>query len=104
MVSKRDLNFLSRDFENLEIPKDKKYLLNYFRKEVQQAFLKYFFVFGDYSNFVDHTGHYCQQRWLKILHQKLIDLESIHNDAKKNLDFSLLTKIESGKFKFKKEN
>lgn len=103
MVSKRDLDFLSREFENSEIPKDKKYLLKYFRKDIQQSFLKYFFIFGDFENFVDHTGIYCQKRWLSILHQKLIDLEAIHSTAKKNIDLDLLKKIESGKFKFNKE-
>jgi hypothetical protein len=101
LVSKKDLDFLSREFETLEIPKEKKYLLKYFRKDVQQAFLKYFFIFGSFDNFVDHTGLYCQPRWLKILHQKLIDLESIHSSAKQNMDLELLAKIESGKFKFK---
>ena len=103
MVSKRDLDFLAREFEHSEISKEKKYLLKYFRKEVQQSFLKYFFIFGNYDNFVDHTGHYCLLRWLKILHKKLIDLESVHTLAKQNMDLELLTKIESGKFKFKKE-
>lgn len=103
MVSKRDLDFLSKDFETLDIPKDKRYLLKYFRKEIQQSFLKYFFTFGNFDNFIDHTGLYCQPRWLKILHKKLIDMENIHSLAKQNLDLELLTKIESGKFKFKKE-
>lgn len=100
MVSKKDLLFLSMDYEILEFPKDKYYLLKYFRKEIQQRFLKYFFVFNDFKNFVDHTGWYCQNRWLKILHKKLIDLESIHKEAKSRMDLELLFKIESGKYKF----
>lgn len=99
MVNKKDLDFLSREFEIREIPKEKKYLLKYFRKDVQQSFLKYFFIFGDYKNFVDHTGLYCQPRWLKILHKKLIDLEAIHSSAKEKFDLELLSKIESGKYK-----
>lgn len=88
------------EYEVLEFPKDKYYLLKYFRKEIQQRFLKYFLVFNDFKNFVDHTGWYCQNRWLKILHKKLIDLESIHKEAKSRMDLELLFKIESGKYKF----
>lgn len=102
MVSKRDLDFLSKEFERSDIPKEKRYLLKYFRKDIQQSFLKYYFIFGDYTNFVDHTGLYCQSRWLKILHQKLIDLENVHTTAKSNIDLELLSRIESGRFKFNK--
>ena len=99
MVSKKDLLFLAREYESIDIiPKEKRYLLEYFRKEVQQSFLKYFFVFKDFDNFVDHTGLYCQKRWLKILHRKLVKLESVHNEAKVNMDLDMLTKIEDAQY------
>jgi hypothetical protein len=83
----------------LELPKEKNYLFKYFRKDVQQYFLKYFFVFNNFDNFVDHTGLYCQVRWLKILHKKLVNIELLHKKAKENMDLELLSKIESGKYK-----
>lgn len=100
MVSKKDLIFISLDYENYELPKEKLYLYKYFRKNVQQMFLKYFFSFGDFDNFVDHTGFYCQKRWLKILYKKLCKLESLHKKSKKELDFETLTSLEKGKYKF----
>lgn len=99
MVSKRDLSFISMEYENYELPKEKLYLYKYFRKNIQQMFLKYFFCFGDFNNFVDHTGYYCQKRWLIILQKKLLKLESAHKEAKLNLNFSTLTAIERGKYK-----
>lgn len=99
MVSKKDLIFLSGNFDDVEFPKEKKYLFKYFKKEIQQKFIKYFFAFNDFENFVDHTGLYCQKRWLKILHDKLLKLESLHKEAKANIDLEKLLKIESGKHK-----
>lgn len=102
MVSKKDLIFLSGNFDDLEVPKEKNYLFKYFRKEIQQKFVRYFFAFNGFDNFVDHTGLYCQKRWLKILHDKLFKLESLHKEAKKNIDLEALLKIESGKYKIRR--
>jgi len=102
LVSKRDLIFLSGNFDEIEIPKEKNYLFKYFRKDIQQAFIKYFFAFDSFDNFVDHTGFYCQTRWLRILHKKLINLEFLHKEAKNNIDLETLLKIESGKYKIRR--
>lgn len=102
MVSKRDLLFLAGNFDEIDLPKEKNYLFKYFRKEIQQKFIRYFFAFNSFDNFVDHTGFYCQTRWLKILHNKLISLESLHREAKSNVDLETLLKIESGKYKIRR--
>ena len=103
MEPTRDLSLISREFENLEFPKEKRYLLKYFGTVLQVAFLKYFFVFGEYDNFydnfVDHTGLSCRPKWLKELNQKLRKLEAAHKEAKLNMDMETLAKIEMGKFK-----
>jgi len=90
----RDLVFLSGDFTF--VPKDKRYLTKYFKTRTQKMFLSYFILFGTYDNFVDHTGIYCQKRYMKILHDKLIVIENAHKIAKQNLDFANLVKIENG--------
>lgn len=99
MALTRDLSFISREFETIELPKEKKYLLKYFKTVLQVAFLKYVFVFGDYDNFVDHTGFSCRLRWLDSLYDKLKRLEASHKEARANMDMTLLALIESGKFK-----
>lgn len=99
-INDRDLLLLARKFETYELPKDKKYLLNYFDNELQEAFLKYFFVFKDYDNFIDHTGIFVQKKWLDSLYKKLLSIEQAHKDAKSNFDMSGLLAIERGKFKF----
>ena len=93
----RDLAFLSRLFETEELPKEKAYLYKYFKTAVQEAFVKYVHVFGNYDNFMEHTGHRCSKRWLDNLHERLVKLESEHREAKQNMDFELLARIESGK-------
>lgn len=95
----RDLDFISRKFSTYQIPKEKSYLLKYFKTPIQQAFLRYFLVFGDYENFVDHTGYYCQKRWLRMLRNKMEILDNMRAQAKAALDLELLAKIESGKLK-----
>lgn len=98
----RDLDFIGKKFETVELPKEKRYLLKYFDTELQEAFVKYVHVFGSYDNFTDHTGIPCQPRWLKTLYNKLQRLESLHREAKSSLSEDALKTvalIESGKYK-----
>lgn len=98
-MAHHDLKLISLQLESVELPKEKKYLLKYFDTPLQIAFLKYFHVFGDYANFVDHTGISCQLKWLKTLHSKLQRIEKMHKEARSNMDLETLAKIESGKQK-----
>lgn len=100
MAQTADLIWLSKAFESFEIPKEKKYLLKYFKTQIQQAFLRYYFVFGNYTNFRDHTGLDCQMRWLNILYKKLEALEKVRQEARVSMDMTTLAKIEAGKYKF----
>jgi hypothetical protein len=95
----RDLVFLSRQFETIELPREKAYLYKYFKTKLQDAFLKYFFAFGDYTHFTAHTGLRSEYYWLKNLHCRLVQLEELHRTAKQNADLTTLAKIESGKYK-----
>jgi len=99
LASARDLSFISREFETVELPKEKRYLLKYFDTVLQEAFLKYVFVFGDYENFVDHTGLPCRPQWLKSLYNKLKRLEALHKKARADMDMTTLAIIETGKYK-----
>ena len=99
MEKNRDLLWMSKEYENFDLPKEKKYLLKYFKSDIQAAFLKYFFVFGNFDNFKEHTGFDCQQRWLGILQSKLEKIESMRTQARADMDMTLLVKIEEGKIK-----
>lgn len=94
----RDLAWIGKIYETYEIPKEKEYLLKYFETEVQRSFLRYYLVFGDYDNFVDHTGFVLQPRWLKILEKKFLHLEALRASARANMDLKLLSRIESGDY------
>lgn len=91
--------FLSGRYFDADVPKEKRYLLHYFATEIQAAFLRYYFVFGDISNFTDHTGYYVTQKWVYKLRVRLERLEKIRDKAKSNMDLTLLAEIESGNFK-----
>jgi hypothetical protein len=97
-MSERDKKLIAREFEYIKLPKDKRYLFKYFQTPLQKAFVKYMFVFNDYKNFSDHTGHYCQEKWLRILTKRLRELEKAKVDARANMDLELLAIIESGKY------
>lgn len=97
----KELKFISGDFLDGNFPKDKKYLVKYFKSKIQKTFIRYYYLFGDYKQFVEHTGYRCSDYWLTQLVEKLEKLEAIKAEAKKNMDSELITKIETGKYKFK---
>jgi hypothetical protein len=84
------------------IPKEKLYLLKYFRSSLQRAFLAYYLQHKDFSHFVEHTGHKCTKRWLILMRLKLEKIEHIHATAKKNFDLDFLADIENGKYRWRK--
>lgn len=90
--------FISGDFQNQEIPREKRYLLKYFTTNTQSTFLKYFLIFGSFEHFTDHTGIYCQPRYMKIMVKALERIEMAHAKAKSEMNLDMLTQIETGKF------
>jgi hypothetical protein len=96
---KYDCIFLGMTFLNEDIPKDKVFLFKYFKKDIQETFLRYIIFFGDYKNFIDHTGLMCEEKWLKKLYKKYIDLIYAHYILKKQADIEKLSTINSGKLK-----
>lgn len=94
-----DLHFISGEYFEAILPKEKAYLQRYFATDVQRAFLRYVHVFGEWKLFIEHTGHYCSKRMLQVLHQKLCRLEAAHKAAKDAMDFDTLQLIESGKYR-----
>ena len=95
----RDLDFIAGKFEDLPIPKEQKYLLKYFKTDIQQAILRYYLVFGEMSCFIEHTGYYTTKSYLYRQEQKLQELMKVHAEAKSSMNFEDLWKIESGKYK-----
>jgi hypothetical protein len=96
LAQNSDLIFLARQWEAVELPKDKKYLLKYFDTPLQQMFIRYVYLFGDYANFQDHTGVRCQLRWMKELNIRLQSIQKAHKEARQNMDIEKLAFIESG--------
>lgn len=94
----RDLDFVSGKFFEYEIPKDKQYLLKYFATELQEAFLRYMFVFGEWSCFREHTGFRARLDFLKKLEFKFVKLQEVHKKATLEFDLDLKWKIESGNY------
>lgn len=96
-----DLLFISGNFFDINIPKDKKYLKKYFRTSIEKQFLRYYIVFNTRQRFLEHTGCFVKKRWLQVLEKRFKDLTIEHQNAKLNFDLEKLELIESGKF-FKK--
>jgi hypothetical protein len=94
-----DSHFISGEYFEVSLPKERAYLQRYFATDVQRAFLKYMHVFGDWKLFIEHTGHYCSKRTLQLLDQKLRKLEEAHKVAKGSMDFDTLELIESGRYR-----
>jgi len=90
-------------FMDEEIPKEKKFLFNYFKKPLQKTFIKYIIFFESYENFRDHTGYVCQDRWLKSLYKKYKDLLILYDKLKKQTNLEELSRLDCGKIKINKK-
>lgn len=93
-----ELTFIAGNFLDHELPKEKQYLLHYFRTELEQQFLRYLYCFGQYEHFTDHTGIFCQLRWLHMLKRRHDLLVDAHTEAKREIDLEALAEIETGKY------
>lgn len=100
-MTERDLQVISRNFIDCEIPREKMFLLKYFDTEIQKAFLRYYLIFGDLRNFSDHTGYRCSERLLYRFQFRLKRLLEIYEHAKKSLSedgMNTVLLIETGNF------
>lgn len=93
------MHFIAGDFLDECLPKDKQYLYRYFRTNLQKQFVRYMQVFDNSRFFAEHTGQVCQRRNRQLLGVKLRKVEEAHRNAKLNMDFDLLEKIEKGKLR-----
>jgi len=98
----KDLQFIAGEFFDCEIPKEKRYLLKYFKTDLQIAFLRYYTTFGEHRNFVDHTGHRASRRMLFNLQARYHSLVNAYETAKRSLTeagMETVLAIETGKFR-----
>ena len=98
---KKDLALIAGNFLDFPIEKNKRYLLKYFTSKIQQQFVRYRLVFEESKNFVNHTGLFCQKRWLQTMESRFLALESALHCARMVGDMDRIAKIESGKFNVK---
>jgi hypothetical protein len=95
----KDAVFLAGLFFEYEIPKDRLFLFKYFRTPLEQQFVKYYLCFGEIENFVDHTGYFCQKRWVRLLKKRMDKLLKIHETYKNNFELDKLREVEEGRLK-----
>lgn len=99
MNSEKELEFISGNFFEGNLEPHQRYLLKYFKTEIQVQFLRYYLKFGSMEHFVDHTGLFCRIRWRQLLLAKLKLLESKLQEARENMDMEMIALIESGKYR-----
>jgi len=97
----KEIIFLGGMFFDFPIPKERQFLLKYFKSPLRTQFVKYYLCFGEIDNFVDHTGFYCERRWLEVLKKKMDKMIVTYEYFKKNFELDKLAEIESGAYKFK---
>jgi len=95
----KDVQFLSGEFFDLEIPREKRWLLNYYKTPVQLQFLRYYLVFGNVEYFKDHTGIDVNPKYIRRLEAKYHILIDMQESAKKRFDVERLWEIETGRKK-----
>ncbi len=94
-----ELAFISGAIFDIELPKEMRYLYKYFKTDIQRQFLRYYYVYGNWTHFLDHTGLYCKVRWLYGLETRLKFIQNMHRKAKADFDLGTIALLESGKFK-----
>lgn len=98
----KDSEFISGSFFEFEVPKSRKFLLKYFRTDLQRMFLGYYLTFGNLKNFVDHTGYYCSERILMKMQKNYKRLIKCYDCAKMSLTeegMRVVDLMESGKIR-----
>lgn len=92
------MKFISNFIED-PIPREKFWLVKYFKSGIRYAFLRYFLTFGSAVHFREHTGFLCCERYLKKMKRSLVFVQKMHQKAKDNFDFESVAEIEMGKLK-----
>ena len=82
-----------------DLPKDKLYLLKYFRTKLQEDFIRYYLTVGNHDNFAVHSGHRVSDRWRFALAARLKKLEEAREKARSEMDIETLAIIETGKYR-----
>ena len=96
----KESQFLAGNFFDYEISKERNFLFKYFRSPLERQFVRYYLCFGEIEYFIEHTGHFCQKRWLNILKRRFDKIIAFYNQCRDNMELELLEKIEKGRYKF----
>lgn len=97
-----DLKLIRGDFLDMFMPKEKKFVLHYFKTNLARKIIMYYFVFNTVDNFVNHTGFFCDYVYLKRCMDKYNEIIKMHDSALKEMDFEKMEKIQNGSFKINK--
>jgi hypothetical protein len=98
----KNLLYLDSAFENTVIPKEHRFLLKYFKTFQQRAFLKYYYIMGDWQNFSKHTGIWASRFFMMKLMFKFKHYMSIYDKAKMDANFETLNLLNKRKIKLPK--
>jgi len=96
-----ELIFLAGTYDELPIDPDKRYLLKYFKTDVQRRFLKYYIIFGNAYRFQERTGYHITERYCEYLVSRIKRLDRVLKRAKVDFDFNLIEKICNGKLRLR---
>lgn len=97
----RDLDFISGNFADYHIPRDKQWLLKYFTTDMQVSFLRYYLCFNDARLFCAHTGYFCSDRLRYRLLSRYRRLTKLHEECKQSFSeqgLETLQLLESGEY------
>lgn len=98
-TSEWDFLFISGEFLDQPIHREKEYLFRYFDTRIQRQFVRYYLSFRSVKNFTDHTGLRVLPLWLAKLRKRLESLEAAHTSAKLSFDTTTVAQIEQGRYK-----
>ena len=95
----KNLAWMNKTFEKLEIPKEDAFLKKYFKTRIQKSFLNYYYCMRGFHNFTDHTGVYAEFSFLHRLASKFNLLVKTFKKAKEDMDLDMINDIMQHKFR-----
>lgn len=96
----KEAQFLAGLFFEFDVPIEKRFLFKYFTSPLEHQFVKYYLCFGEIEFFIEHTGYFCQKRWLNILKRRFDKINLLHDKLKNDMELELLQKLEKGQYEF----
>jgi len=98
-----NLRWFSYNSDDIELPSEISFIYKYFRTKVQTEFLKYYWHFGDYRCFAQHTGYPVDYSYCYKCAAKYEYFIELYRKAKSEFDLDKLVLLQKRRVRVPKK-